>query len=296
MSGNSLIMTVLSAAATYDLTTLTTVRDELALKPADTANDTWLSRAITQVSKSIMTEANRVFAPEYVQDAFDVPRARYQIPNGAAELQLSRWPILSVTSVVQTSDTAVTLVEGVDFRVDYATGALYRLDATTDTIMAWEALPVTVKYSAGYGAAVSEAHSVPGTGPYTVTVAKADSFSCDQTVSYASGTVLTPVTASPAQGQYTVSKGVYIFNAADAGQALTFVYCTAQIPDDIVDATLQLVTARFRAKGRDPALVQRETPGVGSERFWFGGAPGQTGPFPPDIEALVDNYRVPVVV
>jgi hypothetical protein len=291
------VTTVLSSAASYALTDLETVKDELSINDDDTSGDTWLTRAIAQVSKAIMNDTNRVFAPEYVQDAFDVRRARYQVPNGRRELQLSRWPVLAVASVTQildTSDTPQALVQGTDFRVDFIDGALSRLDANTGAVTAWEALPVTVKYSAGFGLAVQETHTVPAT-PYEVTVAQAADFSCDQSVSYADGTLLTPVGADPALGQYTVAAGVYTFNVADTDQALTFAYCTEQVPDDLVDATLQLVTARFRAKGRDPALTQRDTPGIGTERFWFGGAPGQAGPFPPAIEGLLDNYRAPVV-
>lgn len=296
---NPPITTVLSAAASYDLTTLATVKDELSLTTTDTANDTWLSRAISQVSKAVTGDTKRVFAPEYVQDLFDIRRARYQVPNGQRVLQLSRWPVLAITSVVITlvgeTPATLTLVENTDFRVDYATGKLYRLNSDTGLISAWEALPITVRYSAGYGAAVKETHTVPGS-PYQVTVTGSTTFSSDQTVSYASGALLSPVASGPTVGQYTVTTGgQYTFAAADTGQVLTFAYTTLSIPNDLADAALQLITARFKAKGRDPALVQRDTHGIGSERFWFGGAPGQKGMFPPNIDALLDNYREPVV-
>lgn len=294
-----LVTTVLSAAAGYDLTTLATVKTELGLKTSDTSNDTWLGTAITQVSKAIARTTKRVFPPEFVQDLFDIRRARMQVPTGVRTLQLSRWPVISIASVVQTQDdlTTTTFVENTDFRADYTDGQVYRLNSDTGRPMAWEPQPLAVQYSGGYGVSVAETHSVPANpGPYTVTVTNASTFSCNQSVAYASGTLLTQVTGTPATGQYSVdsSTGVYTFAAGDAGQSLDFVYCTLAVPDDLADATLQLITSRFRAKGRDPALIQRDTPGVGVERFWFGGAPGQTGPFPPDIQYLLDNYRVPV--
>lgn len=302
-NGIEVISTVLASAASYDLTDLATVKDELSLQSVDTSNDTWLGRAISQVSKVVMSATNRVFAPEYVQDNFDINRNRYQLPMGTWELQLSRWPILAVSSVVQTVDlggspATQTLVAGTDFEIDYANGRLLRLNSNTGRVMGWEAFQTVVKYTAGYGAAVSETHSVPANpGPYTVTVAGAATFSCDQTVAYASsGVLLTPIASgTPAAGQYTVALGVYTFAAADAGQSLNFAYCTESIPLDLVDAALRTVTVRFKAKGRDPSLVQRETPGIGTERFWFGPVPGQYGAFPPDIDAMLERYRVPQV-
>lgn len=296
MSTDVVITTVLSPAATYDLTDLETTKDELSIKHTDSNNDTWLARAITQVSRAVMNETSRVFAPEYVQDAFDIPRRRMQVPSGLKALQLTRWPVLAIVSVVQTSITGpTTLTNGVDFEVDPPTGELYRLDATTGVVTAWEPMPTAVKYSAGYGSAVLEAHTVPASGSYIVTVSQAPLFSCDQTVTYANGTVLTPVSASPAVGQYAVVKGVYTFNAADASKALSFTYCILDLPDDLTEIGLRLVTARYRSKDRDPSLVQMDTPGIGTQRWWFGGAPGQRGAFPPDIQSMLDNYGIPTV-
>lgn len=298
--GYSVVSTVLAAAANTNLTDLATAKDELGIATSDTSDDTWLTRAIGQVSKAICTHVKRALAPEYVQDVFDIQQDPYpyQTPGGFAQLELSRWPVLKVASVVQTLavGTTQTLVEGTDFRVDYATGRIARLNPFTGIITTWEAIPVTVEFVAGFGSMVSETHAVPAT-PYEVTVAQASTYSCDQQVSYASGTVLTPVAASPAQGQYSVNAttGVYTFNGADAGQTLTFDYATASVPADLVEIALRLITARYYAKDRDPALVQRDQPGLGTERFWFGGAPGQKGPFPPDVEGMLDEYRTPTV-
>lgn len=70
----------------------------------------------------------------------------------------------------------------------------------------------------------------------------------------------------------------------------------ATIPLDLAGACLRMVTMRFKARGRDPTLVEKSNPAAGSERYWFGSAPGQKGPFPPEISGLLDGtYRVPVV-
>jgi hypothetical protein len=295
--GYSCVTTVLSPAASQLLTDLPTTKVELSIATADTSNDAWLTQAITQVSASIQRHTKRVFAPEYVQDVFDVEQDPYpyQTPGGFAQLELSRWPVLAVTSVVQTlaPGTTQALVQGTDFRVDNRTGRILRLNPFTGVATLWEAIPVTVTYTAGFGALELETHSAPAVSPFEVTVDEADDFSCDQGVSYANGTALVSAAANPAQGQYVVDDGVYTFNAADASQSLAFAYATLNIPADIVEVCLKLITARFRGRARDPLLIQRDQPGLGTERFWFDTS--QTGAFPPDIEDALDDYRVPTV-
>jgi hypothetical protein len=64
---------------------------------------------------------------------------------------------------------------------------------------------------------------------------------------------------------------------------------------DLENACLRLVTARFRARSRDPMLMERNQPQtLGTERYWVGGAPGQEGAFAPEVLALIEPYRVPV--
>lgn len=297
--GFSVATTVIAAAVNQDLTDLATVKDELEIKTADGTKDTWLKRAITSVSAAIANECERTFAPECVSDTFDIDQDAYpyQTPGGFAQLQLTRWPVLAILSVLQkpTCGQPVPLTEGVDFRTNPATGELLRLNPFTGTGSSWEAAPVTVTYVAGYGVAIAEEHAVPA-APYQVTVSQSAAFSCDQAVIDASGAALKRVAANPAAGQYSVAAGVYAFNQADTAAALTFSYGVKAIPADLVDICLQLISGRYAARGRDPALVQRETPGVGMERWWFGGAPGQKGAFPPDIEAALDRYNMPVVV
>ncbi len=302
--GYSCVTTVLAPTASANLTSLTQAKVELSINSTDTSKDAWLNQAITQVSKGIARYCKRDFAPQQYQDVFDVEQDPFpwQTPGGFKQLELSHWPVLQVSSVIQTlavgvTPAAQTLVAGTDYRLDGLTGRLVRLNPFTGTATLWEAIPVTVIYSAGYGALVTETDSVLASTPYTVTVSQAAAFSCDLGVAYAGGPALTPVAANPGHGQYSVSAstGVYSFNAADAGQGLTFAYATAAIPDDLTEQCLRLVTGRYQAKDRDPALIMRDTPGVGTQRWWFGGSPGQKGAFPPDIEAALDDYRVPTV-
>jgi hypothetical protein len=295
----SIVSTVLSAAASYDLVTLEEAKTELSIDDADTADDAWLSQAITQVSKSIARYAKRTFPPEQLQDVFDIQQDPYpyQTPGGFPQLELSRWPVLSIGSVAQTValGTVQALTQDVDYRLDAETGRLLRLNPFTGVGSTWEAIPVAVTYAAGYGALVQGAAAVPDSSPYQVSFAQAAAYAITQSVSYVSGAPLAQVAASPAMGQFSVAAGVYSFNAADAGQDMAFTYAVTDIPEDLVEICLRLITSRYRGKDRDPALVQQETPGVGLQRWWFGGAPGQKGPFPPDIQAALDDYRVPTV-
>lgn len=65
---------------------------------------------------------------------------------------------------------------------------------------------------------------------------------------------------------------------------------------DAVDAVVRLVKGRFFAQGRDPAVRQENVEGVWSATYWFGAGPGAaTGNLPPDVQALLEKYRTPVV-
>ena len=288
---------VLTSAASYGLTMLDTAKDELGLSASSTDKDDWITRTIGQASRAIMNYTNRVFAPELVQDYITIQRSRRQVPSGRDIVQLSRWPIMMIASIAQSTSTlgaATAFIEGTDFRVDYSSGELYRLDADTGMDTSWEPLPLTVDYIAGYGDMVVESDTVPG-APYQITVAQSAVFSCDQGVTSADGTALVPVTGTPVSGQYTVSAGQYTFAAVDAGKQLTIGYATFAVPDDVEQACLMLLSSRFHAKGRDPRLMEFEEPNVGRSRWWISSNSGQKSGLPPEIADVLSNYEVPVV-
>lgn len=298
--GFSTVSTVLSSAASIALTDLAPAKDELQLQSSNTNHDAWLTRAIKRMSSMMANYTNRQLLPELVQDVIDIDRDPYpyQSPGGFSAIQLSRWPVLGVVSVVQTlsATQTQTLTEGTDYRVDLANGLLLKLNPWTGVVTSWEASPVTVIFSAGYGDLNTEAKTIPAGTPWQVTVNGAATFSCDHRVTFSSGTALARVTTAPTTGQYSVSSaGVYTFAAADASKAVNITYAQRDIPDDLADVCLRMVVARFKARGRDPMLMQRDDQNVGTERFWVGGTPGQEGPFPPDITSALDTYRVPVL-
>ena len=69
------------------------------------------------------------------------------------------------------------------------------------------------------------------------------------------------------------------------------------IPVDVSEAIIRMVSQRYFARGRDPNLRNETVPGVYQASYWVTGAPseGQDGNLSPDVQALLDNYRVPVV-
>jgi len=94
------------------------------------------------------------------------------------------------------------------------------------------ALLTSSQYGAGFPAArmgtltqANEAHTVPASGPYTITVAEAAAFEFNLCVVDASGNLYTCVASNPGPGQYSFTgAGVYTFNAGDAGVAVTIRY------------------------------------------------------------------------
>lgn len=296
------ISTVTTPSASYALVNLATVKDELGISSFDTSFDGSLTRNIGFVTQIISNYCSTPFAPfavEALSDLFQFGKDSFPGNRFAGEdrIALARCPALAITSVVQArpDGTTLTLVSGTDYLPDLAKGELLRLDSY-GRITRWESYPLTVAYIAGFGSLIiGEAQTIPATAPYTVIAVNAATFAFDQGVAYANGTPLVAVSANPAAGQYAVAPtGIYTFAAADEGKSITLAYANNQIPADLVSHSLEIITARWASRGRDPALVQRETPGIGTEKFWFGSEPGQDGELPPRIQAALDNtYRSP---
>lgn len=81
----------------------------------------------------------------------------------------------------------------------------------------------------GFSWNVQEAHSVPASSAYTVTVTNSATFDFDLGVTYAAtGVPLQKVASGPTVGQYSVSAGVYTFAAADASTAMLFTYTNTE--------------------------------------------------------------------
>jgi len=86
-------------------------------------------------------------------------------------------------------------------------------------------------------AVVVETHTIPSSGPYTITVSHAADFVTalgNPPVKYHGGQALDYSGANPSGlGEYQVSAGVYTFNAGDAGQKvdISYAYSTGSVDD-----------------------------------------------------------------
>lgn len=69
----------------------------------------------------------------------------------------------------------------------------------------------------------------------------------------------------------------------------------AALPDDLADAALQLVKAKYFARIRDPKLRSENIGGAYEAQYWFASGPGSDGQFPADVQAIIDRYRVPTI-
>jgi uncharacterized phiE125 gp8 family phage protein len=138
------ILTVTTAATSYDLTTLTNVKAELNVTVG--TSDTVLSRYISGASHAAMEYTNRVFQVETLSEQFLQNRRDRFVLSNISPLQLSRWPLITVTSV---TEDGTVLVVGTDYLVDPVFGQLTRLD-TSGFPRTWPSVGITVAYTAGY--------------------------------------------------------------------------------------------------------------------------------------------------
>lgn len=132
------ILTVVTAADSYDLTTLATVKAEMKIASGETKFDALISNDwIPQASAAVATYCNRVFALESVTETFRHVRC-------LSELLLSRFPVSSITTV---EVDGVTL-DADEYEIASDSGILYRL--SSDCRIEWNASKIVVTYDGGY--------------------------------------------------------------------------------------------------------------------------------------------------
>lgn len=265
-----------------DLTTLAALKSWLGLPAAAGPSDATLSTLVTAASRSVMAWLGRpALIPQTYTETIDLETQR---------VYLRFWPVLSIGWVTWRG-------------ISIPAAAAANLDATFGyALQPGEAAPpgrpqaidlaggyyrpgrqsLVVSYSAGY-AVMGEAQTVPAASPYQIAALQTyGPFASDLGVTYAaSGVALAPVSAAPAAGQYAVSGGVYTFAAADAGKAVALSY--GYIPQDIVQATLELAATRFRAA--EHIGLNSKSIG-GQETIAF-----DTGAIPAPVLSMLQPYR-----
>jgi hypothetical protein len=234
--------------AADDLTNLTAAKAWLGLPAAPSPNDATLTALITAASRAIYAWLSRPAL---------LPRVYSETLDGESQRVLLRqWPVLSVQSV--SIDGCAIMPVGAPLG---RPGSGYLLQGADSAppgrpqaldIFGWT-VPrgrqnVAVAYTAGY-AISGEAQTVPSASPWQIApAAPYGGWGDDLGVAYAASGAALRLGTAPASGQYSVASGLYSFSAADSGAAVAISY--GFIPQDVAQATTELVAERFRAADR----------------------------------------------
>jgi hypothetical protein len=136
-----LFTSVATAAPDHDLVTLDDLREQLRVKPNDTANDAWFSKVIGRTSRQAERFCNRIFVVQTYVDTFS--------GNASGEvgepLVLDQAPV-DPASLTITVD-AVALDPAIDFGLEQYTGLVYRL---TDPAYWTSGSSLVAQYDAGF--------------------------------------------------------------------------------------------------------------------------------------------------
>lgn len=141
---------VVTPAASYDLIDLPTVKTLLDI--TDGSLDKFINLAIPQASSSVADYCNNPFVIETIHSSYFPTRDGWPwiVRGEIAPLQLPRYPLTAIASVVETiSGVPTTLVLNTDYLADNAKGQLTRLDPNGYP-RNWHANPTVTIFSAGY--------------------------------------------------------------------------------------------------------------------------------------------------
>jgi hypothetical protein len=319
--------------ARYDLVSLASVKAELNI--VDQSKDANLKTWITQSSSAAAKFCNRVFPVELLQDQIFAQRDHYPqvVTGGARPLQLSRWPIATTPCRAGIAAPPAPLLSSVPGGV--LPGARCYVRATYVTAAGETAVSAESNVMIGANALLQVASPPPdplgrATG-WNVYVSTASGTEILQNAApMAIGTPWTEavtglVTAGTAMPSFVSViengnpriEGIDFLTDFSTGQlrrldtngyvkgwpALAIVVLcpagyvlTDPIFSDAADAVTRMVKGRYFAQNRDPALRQENVEGTWSAQYWFAAGPGAAvGNLAPDIEAILEKYRVPVM-
>ena len=144
------ILTLATPAASYNLIDLATLKADLGI--TTTADDAYLTNRIASSSATVANYCNRVFPVEGLSWQFFPAKDGWPwtVSEDIQPLQLPRWPLVTITSVVETiAGVATTLTLGTDYLADMTRGQFTRLNLYGFP-RRWHPNPVAVVFSAGY--------------------------------------------------------------------------------------------------------------------------------------------------
>lgn len=305
------LTTLITAPTMANLTSLATIKDDLDIPDTDTSNDKRLTRYIAEESASISNHCNRIFGLATWQDEFRPQQGVGGEGVRAANnpLKLTRYPLAANVISFTGNTHSSTLVDGLSSTNGLAAGQLISgpgiaAGATIASVnigasslqLSTPATATTAAVSLSTGISVVE--TVAGTD--TGLTAGVD-FEIDKGSGLPSDEGAACLYRLNKQGNPKTWPSTRITVVYQAGYLLPKMTGpnlngAKPLPTDLEGALLRIVVGRFRSRSRDPMLVERNQPGqLGTERFWVGATPGQTGPYPNEIMSTLDNYRIPVV-
>ena len=129
------MLTIITPAESFDLTTQEVVKDELGY--VGTGIDEAVRRAISQASAAIAAYCNRSFALETVSETI-------RLRSRDVSVLLSRFPVNDITSVHENGSALTTD----DYELNAQRGLLTRI--SYDREWCWQAGKIVIVYSAGY--------------------------------------------------------------------------------------------------------------------------------------------------
>jgi hypothetical protein len=135
-----LFTTVVTPATDRTVVTLDDLREQLRIKPSDTANDAWLTKVIARCSRQAERYCNRVFVLQGYSDTFT---GNATAENGEP-LILSQAPVDPATFSITIDDAALV---STDYGLDQYAGLVYRV---TDPTRWTSSVSLVVQYTAGY--------------------------------------------------------------------------------------------------------------------------------------------------
>jgi len=324
--GPTIVTTVTVPAASADLADLQTVKRELDI--TDNSGDDVLSRWISASSGAAARYCNRVFAVETLFDQVYPWHGDYSVLRGERldPLQLSRWPIASPPCLAGLAAPMPPLLASVAggalaaaryfVQIAYVTAAGETAASTEVSLsVAVNSLlqvpsPPASSLATGWNVYVSTTSGV-GTLQNTSPIAIGTPWT-EPTSGLITGNAM-PGFVAVVENAVPLAEGVDFLVKYDVGQLVRlgsglFPRCWpsfpvtasyqagyATIPPDVVEAVVLLVKHRWFARKRDPYLRQENIPGVIESAWWIAQGPGTNGNLPPDVEDMLEKYRVPIV-
>lgn len=127
------MLEVVTAATNIKLTTAAAVEDDVGI----TLDADWVSAVIDECSQLIASHLNRVLAQEVFRETL-----RHTV--GEDCIVLSRYPVVSISSIVDNGTTLTTD----DYEVDKTIGVIWRLSG--DSVINWPKGKVVINFTSGY--------------------------------------------------------------------------------------------------------------------------------------------------